>query len=266
MTPIAHWDDVDIEELETGRLQELGAAAGSRRLSLDRIRVPAHGEIAPPAGHRREQLHFVLAGSGTLTGADVGPGQTVLYRPDEEVEPLVAGRDGLDLLMFSVAAGEAAPSHPGPRPPRVVALPDIELEENAHETHQFGQRDIGGAIGVERAGLAHMTIRSASEGFPPHCHSAEEELFIVLSGNGQLFLDDEEHAVRAGTVISRPAGTGISHSFVADPDSSLTVLAYGERRTEDIVLYRRTGLVWIRGLRRLVRSEPREDYWSAATS
>ena len=266
MRPLAHWDDVDIEELDRGRLQQLGAAAGSRRLSLDRIRVPPNGDIAPPRGHRREQLHFVLAGSGTLTGADVGPGQTILYRPDEEVEPLVAGRDGLDLLVFSVAVGEAAPSHHGPRPPRVVALAGLEEELESHGYHQFTQRDVGDALGVERAGLAHMTIQAASEGFPPHCHSAEEELFLVMSGNGRLYLDDEEHPVRAGSVVARPAGTGVSHSWVADADSSLTLLAYGERRSEDIVLYRRTGIVSIRGVRRLVRSEPRpDDYWSFAT-
>ena len=47
---------------------------------------------------------------------------------------------------------------------------------------------------------------------PPHCHSLEEEIFVVLEGDGHLLLWEEdgveEHEVRAGSVVVRPAGTG----------------------------------------------------------
>ena len=266
MTPLAHWDDVEIEDLDRGRLQALGSAAGSRAAHLDRVRIAAHGEVAPPQGHRREEFHFVLAGSGTLAGAEVGAGQTMLYRPDEEVEALVAGKDGIDVLMFSVDAGETPPAHHGPRPPRAIALKDVLEEPEEHGYHDFLERDLGVALGSHRAGLRHVTIHAAREGIPPHCHAAEEELFIVLSGTGSLFLDDEEHAVRAGSVVSRPPGTGVSHSFVSDADASLTYLAYGERRTDEIVFYRRTGVVAIEGIGRRFVTEPLGDYWEYATT
>ena len=39
---------------------------------------------------------------------------------------------------------------------------------------------------------------------PPHCHALEEEIFVVLAGDGQLLLWEEdgveEHDVRAGSV------------------------------------------------------------------
>ena len=268
MTSLAHWDDVDIEDLPRGRLQALGHAASARCLGLERVRVAAHGELAPPRTDRREELHFVLAGGGELAGETVSAGQAVLYRPDEAPETLVAGRDGLDLLMFSAPAGELAPSHGGPTPPRTVALREVLEEHEEHEFHHFTERDLGEALGMRRAGLRHVTVHAAHEGIPPHCHAAEEELFLVLSGTGALFLDDEEHPVRAGSVVSRPPGTGVSHTFVADTDSSLTYLAYGERRPDEIVFYRRTGAVYLTGVKRVLHgSEPRPgSYWEYATT
>ena len=265
---LAHWDDVDIEDLPRGRLQDLGAAAGARRLALERVRVAAHGELEPPRGDRREEWHFVLAGSGELAGETIGAGQSVLYRADEAAETLVAGRDGLDVLMLSTHAGELPPAHGGPRPPRTVRLRDVPEEHEDHEFHDFTERDLGEHLDAQRAGLRHVTIHAAHEGIPPHCHAAEEELFLVLSGTGALFLDDEEHPVRAGSVVSRLPGTGVSHTFVADTDSSLTYLAYGERRPDEIVFYRRTEAVYFTGVKRvLYGTEPRPgSYWEYATT
>ncbi len=52
---------------------------------------------------------------------------------------------------------------------------------------------------------------------PPHCHSAEEEIFVVLEGDGQLLLWEDdgvaEHAVGPGSVVARPPGTGVAHAF-----------------------------------------------------
>ena len=61
-----------------------------------------------------------------------------------------------------------------------------------------------------RARPACGTSRSRpdSNGWPRHCHAAEEELFVILAGAGTVRIGDEEAPVRAGHVISRPAGTG----------------------------------------------------------
>ena len=72
---------------------------------------------------------------------------------------------------------------------------------------------------------------------PPHCHSAEEELFVVLDGDGTLLLGDDEHPVRTGSIVARPPGSGVAHAFRAG-DSGLTLLAFGTRDPNDIVFYR----------------------------
>ena len=80
---------------------------------------------------------------------------------------------------------------------------------------------------------------------PPHAHSAEEEIFVILEGSGSLQLypsprsdtdELEEFPIRAGSTIARPAGTRRAHGIVAGPDG-LTVLAYGTRDPNDICHY-----------------------------
>jgi uncharacterized cupin superfamily protein len=92
-------------------------------------------------------------------------------------------------------------------------------------------------------------------GAPPHCHSAEEEIFVVLEGDGTLVLGEEEHPVRAGTVVSRSAGSAIAHTFRAGP-GGLVQLAYGNRAPNDILYYPRSGKIFLRGVGVVGRLEP----------
>ncbi|MGH2870000.1 MAG: cupin domain-containing protein, partial [Solirubrobacteraceae bacterium] len=82
---------------------------------------------------------------------------------------------------------------------------------------------------------------------PPHCHALEEELFLVLAGDGSLALGDAEHPLSSGDVIARPPGTGVAHAITAG-ESGLTYLAYGTRVPGDSVYYPEAGQVRLRGL------------------
>src|SRR5204862_512990 len=83
---------------------------------------------------------------------------------------------------------------------------------------------------------------------PPHVHSAEEELFVVLDGSGTLELwPDETHPVRVGSVVARPPGAQVAHAFRGGEDG-LTLLAWGTREPNDICWYPRSKKLFWRGL------------------
>jgi uncharacterized cupin superfamily protein len=110
--------------------------------------------------------------------------------------------------------------------------------------------------GLTRAtGLNWTRLPDGRTGAPRHLHSGEEELFVVLEGEGTLYLGDDEHPVRAGHVIARPAGSRVAHGFRGGP-GGLTFLAYGERKADDVVLYPTSGRVLFRGLGLIARLEP----------
>jgi uncharacterized cupin superfamily protein len=102
---------------------------------------------------------------------------------------------------------------------------------------------------------------------PPHVHSSEEEIFVILEGSGTLSVypsardggEVEELPVRAGCTIARPPGTGRAHALRAG-DDGLTLLAFGTRDRNDIVYYPRSGKVSLRGVGVIGRLE-QLDYW-----
>lgn len=76
---------------------------------------------------------------------------------------------------------------------------------------------------------------------------------MVLDGDGVLELWErgaqapQEHALRCGDVVSRPAGTGVAHAFRAGAQG-IAYLAYGTRDSNDMCFYPQTGRVSLRGL------------------
>ena len=292
MQHVAHWDDVEGRRREAGHIAgawfDLGRAAGTVGAGLKRIQVdpgkwstPAHVEGA------EEELFFVLAGSGVSWQDDgrggvayeVGEGDCLVHLAEVEAHTLCAGPDGLDVLAFGqrlphgntvlprarvawmreAAAGEPEVGELMERPQTIVNLRDVETVEREHGSSRFLEEDLGRKAGSLRTGVSRVTIPAGREGWPPHCHSAEEEIFVVLEGNGTLVLDDHEHAVRRGHVVGRPPGTRVAHSFRAG-GADLTYLAYGTREPNDIAYYPRSNKVSFRGVGVMARLEGL-DYW-----
>ncbi len=148
---------------------------------------------------------------------------------------------------------------PGTRPRTIVNVADIEPDWVRRPRVARGRRDMGRALGSLRTGLGHVTVPAGRLASPQHCHSVQEEIFVVLAGEGTLLLDDEQTRVRAGHVICRPPGTGVSHALRAEA-GDLTLLAYGTRETSDVCFYPRSGKISFAGLGVICRLE-RLDYW-----
>lgn len=59
------------------------------------------------------------------------------------------------------------------------------------------------------------------DGARPHYHQRSTELYYVLQGEGIVLLDDQEHAVRAGSLVHIPPGV------VHGAQGSMRVLVIG---------------------------------------
>jgi uncharacterized cupin superfamily protein len=296
---IAHFDDAEPVHEHEGTIEidswDLGTAAGTVEVGVTRARVhpgkqssPVHVEVA------EEEIFYVLAGSG-LSWQDgetyeVGPGDCIVHRVGEEAHTLVAGPDGLDVLAFGERATPVLTWLPRPRVARMgisLEVPSIEpwsLEAaqgtlelpkpsarranivNADELEdEHGTSELGLEAGSVRTGMSRLRVPPGRLNGPPHCHSAEEEIFVVLEGDGTLELTPsptlaymgqgpQSHPVRAGHVVSRPASTRVCHVFRAG-DEGMLLLAYGQRRSNDIVYYPRSNKINFRGVGVIARLE-----------
>ncbi len=281
-----------------GVWRDLGREVGTRTVGLRRIEV-TEGYFSTPAHEHGvdEEIFFVLGGDGLLwqdgeTYA-VGEGDFIVHRPKRGAHTLRAGAGGLDVLVFGqradgalsalpragvawsfprwvelgagdspfareAAAGPPECPPPSERPRNVVALNDVPAVFDGRA------RRAGKAAGAVATGLNHVVLPVGGKGAPAHCHSQEEELFVVLDGDGVLELfsggdqSPEAHPLRPGDVISRPPGTGVAHAFSPGADG-LTYLAYGTREPNDMCFYPQSGRVSLRGLGIALRA-PEIDY------
>jgi uncharacterized cupin superfamily protein len=295
---IANLQETPPRELAVGHIKgqwrDLGRAAGSRAVGLRRIEV-AEGHFSTPAHEHGadEEIFFMLGGEGLLwqdgQTYSVAAGDCVVHRPKRGPHTLRGGVGGLDVLVFGerrdasltalpragiawsfprwVELGEGdhpfareaaagAPECPEPnaeRPRNVVALADVPAVIDGRV------RRLGGEAGALTSGLNHVVLSAEQSGAPAHCHSMEEELFVLLQGEGVLELwgrggeSPEKHPLRAGDVISRPAGTGVAHA-IRPGAQGVTYLAYGTREASDMCFYPQSGRVSLRGLGIALRS------------
>jgi uncharacterized cupin superfamily protein len=215
--------------------------------------------------HRAEaEAHTLIAGD---EGLDViafatGPENVLAYFPRLEamrIGPAVLDVDGRHQWDLEGALPDPELPSPGPRPARIVNVDEIEPESEERGDVADTWRALGHAAGSVRAGLNHDVVVPGRLNCPPHCHSAEEELFVILDGEGYCLLGEEEHPVRAGHVIARPPGTRLAHAFRGG-ERELTLLAYGTREPNDIAYYPRSNKIYFRGVGLMTRLE-RLDYW-----
>jgi uncharacterized cupin superfamily protein len=257
--------------------------------------TPAH------AHGNEEEIFFVLAGEGISWQNghcyEVRAGDVIVHLAGGAAHTLRAGHSGLDVLAFGTrrpddtahlpragvawlsdygtwtevggphpfdreaAVGPPELGAPSERPATIVVAADIAGETREGATVARTRTDLARAAGSVKTGLKRYDVPAGKLAVPPHCHSAEEEVFVVLDGEGALLLGDDEHAVRRGHVVARPAGTGIAHAFRAG-DAGLSFLAYGTREPNDICFYPRSNKLFFRGIDLVARLE-RLDYWDA---
>ncbi|MCW2966651.1 MAG: Cupin 2 conserved barrel domain protein [Solirubrobacteraceae bacterium] len=270
-----------------GTWHELSEAAGSVRLGVNRIVVPPGRAATPQHAEDEEVFYvlggsgFSVQEDGCFA---IAAGDVIFYRAWRPAHTVVAGEDGLDVIAFgtlnptpevrfprldAVRVGgmvvhadrthqwelEAAlgpieiADPPDPRPSSIVNVADTEprrLELGAARSDAWF---LTAGLGAHGIALNRADILPGAEAAPPHCHSHEEELFYVLGGDGVLLLgaQEAEHPVRAGTVVARPAGTGVAHAFRAG-DGGLSLLMFSDKHPGDMAFYPRTGKVSMRGL------------------
>jgi uncharacterized cupin superfamily protein len=294
---VAHWDDVELHHRAKGPMdatwQMLGPAAGTKGVGVNRVRVVPGKLPTPPHSHgASEEVYFVLGGSGLLWQDEevyeVRTGDCVIQRANEREHTFIAGPEGLEFLVFGTrhptelgwlprsgavrlgrpwlegrvddpwdTAAEQEPlahGEPARRPPNLLNVDEVELEEwSSVHTAPLATEERS-----ELAGFHWERLDPGARGSVPHCHSEEEEIFIILEGEGTLHLwpspvaeargaQREEIAVRPGHVIARPPATKVSHWFRAGPDG-LTMLIYGTRCANDMAWYPRSHKIYWRGL------------------
>jgi uncharacterized cupin superfamily protein len=116
----------------------------------------------------------------------------------------------------------------------------------------FGARKAAVAqrIGAKKLGYNVTAIAPGKCAYPLHNHRVNEEMFLILQGEGQLRVGKDTWPVRGGDFIAcPPGGPETAHQLKnTSNDRDLTVLAVSTFEETDIIEYPRTGKIAFGGL------------------
>ena len=95
---------------------------------------------------------------------------------------------------------------------------------------------VGPLIGLAGLGCAVHVVPPGKKAFPFHRHHVMDEMFFILSGEGQYRFGDEKLPVRAGDIVAAPAG-GKAHQLINTGSEDLRYLGISTLAGAEVVEY-----------------------------
>jgi uncharacterized cupin superfamily protein len=99
-------------------------------------------------------------------------------------------------------------------------------------------------LGLTNLGCAVHVVPPGKRAFPFHKHHVMDEMFVILSGEGEYRFGDETHPVRVGDIASAPAGSK-AHQLINTGKSDLRYLGISSMSSVDLVEYPDSGKIGV---------------------
>src|SRR6186997_1778305 len=149
---------------------------------------------------------------------------------------------------------------------RVINIEALKLEASANgSSFESKSARIGPMLGAKDLGYSYDIVPPGKRSCPFHSHRGEEEMFLILSGNGTLRYGNETRRIRAGDVICCPTGgPETAHQIVNDSDAELAYLSVSTMMPAEVCEYPDSGKIGAFGageFRHMTRSADGVDYW-----
>lgn len=152
----------------------------------------------------------------------------------------------------------------------LINLDEVEfddVEENGYYTSSralFSER-----IGAKNLGYNLTVLPPGKAQCPFHCHHGEEEMFLILEGEGELRFGDQRYPLRKHDVVAcPPGGPAVAHQIINTGATTLRYLALSTLVEVEACEYPDSQKVLVvagargqRGLRKLFRAETTVEYY-----
>jgi uncharacterized cupin superfamily protein len=123
--------------------------------------------------------------------------------------------------------------------PPIKNIADAEFITQKHgERFEARLAQLGPQIGASQLGCRVVIVPPGKCAWPYHNHHVNEEMFVILEGTGTLRLGGKKHPLRAGDVVSCPAGGAeTAHQIVNTGTSDLRYLAISTMQQPEVAEY-----------------------------
>jgi len=127
----------------------------------------------------------------------------------------------------------------------VVSMDSVPAYSNRPGfSKKFGARiaRLSGALGLSGLGAMYITVEPGSRAFPFHNHLGNDEMFVILEGEGTYRFGSEEYPVKAGDVCAAPrGGPDTAHQLINTGTRTLRYLGIASANDPDIAEYPDSG-------------------------
>lgn len=125
----------------------------------------------------------------------------------------------------------------------VLRLSEAELERNAAQGW-FESFDayVSDILQFTRLGCAYTEVAPGKTACPYHVHHAEDEMLVILSGEGDYRFGGEIYKVKAGDVLGAPIGdASYAHQLINTGTETLKYLVVSSKADIDVCEYPDSG-------------------------
>lgn len=158
----------------------------------------------------------------------------------------------------------------------LINLDDIthfdDVEENGIFTSSRALFSAG--IGARKLGYNLTVLPPGKAQCPFHSHRAEEEMFLILEGEGELRFGDQRYPIRKHDVIACPTGGAeVAHQIINTGSTPMRYLALSNLAEIDVCEYPDSGKINVGvdapnqpSLHKIFRAETTVDYYDREKS
>lgn len=152
----------------------------------------------------------------------------------------------------------------------IMNLDDVEfddIEDNGYYTSKRGT--IGDRIGAKKLGYNLTVLPPGKAQCPFHNHHGEEEMFLILEGEGELRFGERRYPIRKHDIIACPTGgPEVAHQIINTGTTTMRYLALSNVVEIETCEYPDSNKIMVaagrrgeKGLCRMFRSENTVPYY-----
>ena len=173
----------------------------------------------------------------------VGDGACIFGNAHDAIGAMLDARDGVAINRINVDDAGFVRFHADPPP--------------------FGgeMAEIGRLLGARKLSYAVGRLQKGQHYCPYHWHTAEEELFVVISGTPTLRTPRGTFQLRARDIVAFPTGERGAHRIWNDSDDEAVVLMVASSDSADVCYYPDSHKFVVESTGTLVHDHPQLDYF-----
>ncbi|MHB8146247.1 MAG: cupin domain-containing protein [Vulcanimicrobiaceae bacterium] len=134
-------------------------------------------------------------------------------------------------------------------------------KENTRPYRGGGSAEIGLLLGARKLGYRLAAIPQGTKWVPMHWHSAEEEIYVVLTGRPSVRTPSGEYDCRPGDIIAFPCGPSGAHTIRNQHEELCTVLMLANNDANDVCSYPDSQKVLVEARDLMLRDHPDLEYF-----